>query len=246
MRHYDARDSRHLLIPGKCRYRTADATRSYAPRTGRHPRPPAIPASGDPTAGMSGTKDGKELGHEAEEENLQRLREAERLEDEDKPNTSSPSSSSSSSSPVPEPAETRSTKSKPSRGQKPSEPAKLWDRPDMNEPQQPPNWSSFDIGKTLRSLKVSTEAQARFTFRKLHLRWWHAPAATMIRILKEAGISDSLCKIIPGVVATCAACRAWAKTPPQSVASASIAEYFNYQVECDLIFHIPLCYISPY
>ena len=77
MRHYDARDSRHLLTPGKCRYRTADATRSYAPRTGRHPRPPAIPASGDPTSGMSGTKDGKELGHEAEEENLQRLRETE-------------------------------------------------------------------------------------------------------------------------------------------------------------------------
>ena len=25
MRHRDARDSRHLLIPGKCRYRTADA-----------------------------------------------------------------------------------------------------------------------------------------------------------------------------------------------------------------------------
>ena len=109
----------------------------------------------------------------------------------------------------------------------------MWDRPDMGEPRQPPNWSAFDIGKILRSLKVATEAQARYTFRKLHLRWWHAPAATMIRILKEAGVSDSLCKIIPGVVATCAACRAWAKTP-QSVASASLAEYFN-QVECDLI-----------
>ena len=195
------------------RNRTADSTRSYAPRRGKHPRPPAVPASADPTAGMRGTKDGKELGHDAEEENLQRLREAERLENEDKPNTSS--SSSSSSGPVPEPAGTRSTKSKTQRGEKPSEPAKLWDRPNMGEPRQPPNWSAFDIGKTLRSLKVSTEAQARYTFRKLHLRWWHAPAATMIRILKEAGVSDSLCSIIPGVAATCAACRAWAKTPPE-------------------------------
>ena len=65
---------------------------------------------------MSGTKDGKELGHEAEEENLQRLREAERLEEEDKPNTSSPSSSSSG--PVPEPAAARSTKSKPKKAEK--------------------------------------------------------------------------------------------------------------------------------
>ena len=109
---------------------------------------------------MPGTVHGKELGHEAEEENLQRLREAERLEEEeDKPNTSSPSSSSSG--PVPEPAATRSTKSKPKRGEKPSEPAKLWDRPNMGEPQQPPNWSAFDIGKILRSIKVSIEAQAR-------------------------------------------------------------------------------------
>ena len=58
----------------------------------------------------------------------------------------------------------------------------------------------------------------------------------MVRILKEAGIPDVLCKIIPGVVATCAGCRAWAKTPPQSVASSSLAEYFNHQVECDLMF----------
>ena len=88
---------------------------------------------------MPGTEDGKELGYEAEEENLQRLREAERLENEDKPKTSS---SSSSSGPTPELDRTRSTKSKAQRGEKPAEPAKLWDRPHMGEPSQPPNWSA--------------------------------------------------------------------------------------------------------
>ena len=42
--------------------------------------------------------------------------------------------------------------------------------------------------------------------------------------------------MIPTVVHTCAACRAWAKPPPQNVASASLADEFNIQVEADLIF----------
>ena len=84
MRHMSAEDSRHLLIPGKCRYTTPTA-RAYQPRRGKHPRSPAIPASADPTAGMPGTRNGNELGHEAEEENNQMLdeeeiREAQRYE----------------------------------------------------------------------------------------------------------------------------------------------------------------------
>ena len=76
MRHYSSEDSRHLLIPGKCRY-TAQPGRAYQPRKGKHPRSPAIPASSDPTAGMPGTRDGRELGHEAEQENNERLDEQE-------------------------------------------------------------------------------------------------------------------------------------------------------------------------
>ena len=118
--------------------------RSYAPRRGRHPRPPAVPASADPTAGMPGVQDGHELGHEAEEENLQKVREAERMELED-----TPGASSSSSSPGPDPKwdGARSQKTKPERGARPAQPVKMWDRPDMSEPKQTPNWSAFDIGK---------------------------------------------------------------------------------------------------
>ena len=78
MRHLPAEDSRHLLTPGKCRYSAASA-RAYQPRRGRHPRNPAIPASADPTAGMPGTREGRELGQEAEEENNRKLDKARQI-----------------------------------------------------------------------------------------------------------------------------------------------------------------------
>eukprot|EP00969_Alexandrium_andersonii_P142430 6297916-Alexandrium_andersonii.AAC.1 len=80
-----------------------------------------------------------------------------------------------------------------------------------------------------------TPAQARLTLRKLHLRWWHAQAVTMHRVLKHAGVPDAVLKLIPEIVATCTNCRAWAKPPPASVASAELADAFNQQVECDLM-----------
>ena len=76
MRHLSSEDSRHLLVPGKCRYK-AEPGRAYQPRRGRHPRSPAVPASSDPTAGMPGTRDGRELGHEVGHENNQRIDEQE-------------------------------------------------------------------------------------------------------------------------------------------------------------------------
>eukprot|EP00969_Alexandrium_andersonii_P177316 7841146-Alexandrium_andersonii.AAC.1 len=37
-------------------------------------------------------------------------------------------------------------------------------------------------------------------------------------------------------MSTCANCGAWARPPPSSVASAELADTFNQQVECDLMF----------
>eukprot|EP00969_Alexandrium_andersonii_P264551 11692827-Alexandrium_andersonii.AAC.1 len=58
----------------------------------------------------------------------------------------------------------------------------------------------------------------------------------MHRVLKHAGVPDAVLKLNPEIVATCANCRAWAKPPPASVASAELADSFNQQVEGDLMF----------
>ena len=64
-------------------------------------------------------------------------------------------------------------------------------------PEEAPDWTSFDIGRTVRALKICTPAQARLSLRKLHQRWWHAQAATMTRILKRAGVPRQVCGMIP-------------------------------------------------
>ena len=103
-------------------------------------------------------------------------------------------------------------------------------------PEADSQWQSFDIGRPVRALKVSTPAQARLSLIKLHLRWWHAGAATMHRILQHAGVPKEVLNLLPGTVHTCASCRAWAKPTPASVASAELADRFNQQVEVDLMF----------
>eukprot|EP00969_Alexandrium_andersonii_P158432 6999603-Alexandrium_andersonii.AAC.1 len=57
----------------------------------------------------------------------------------------------------------------------------------------------------------------------------------MHRVLKHAGVPDAVLKLIPEIVSTCTNCRAWARPPPSSVASAELADTFNQQVECGLM-----------
>lgn len=174
VRHYSSEDSRHLLIPGKCRYVTQPG-RAYRPRAGRHPRSPATPASSDPTAGMPGTRDGRELGQEAEHENNQRLDEreaeiekAQRLEQDEIREARSYEPPEEGEPTAARVRVDRAVKSE--RGAPPERPQKVWTKPASGDPGGPPNWSSFDIGKVLRSLKVATASQAKYTFRQLHLR----------------------------------------------------------------------------
>ena len=58
----------------------------------------------------------------------------------------------------------------------------------------------------------------------------------MHRILRQVGVPDNILKLIPGIVATCASCRAWHRPGPASVATAELADTFNQQVEFDLMF----------
>ena len=66
--------------------------------------------------------------------------------------------------------------------------------------------------------------------RELHLRWWHAPAQSMINVLKMVGIATPILDLIPEIVDACAACRAWSNPLPASVASVEMADTFNDQV----------------
>ena len=104
------------------------------------------------------------------------------------------------------------------------------------EPDEPADRSSFDIGRTVRALKVCTEAQARLILRKLHPRWWHAQAASATRLLQRAGVPKTVLALLPDIVGVCASCRTLTKPLPASFASAELVDTFNQQVVCDVLF----------
>ena len=51
------------MIQGECKWAVAGYRKK---RSGHHPRDPAKPATEEPTTGLPGTHDGKELGADAE------------------------------------------------------------------------------------------------------------------------------------------------------------------------------------
>ena len=103
-------------------------------------------------------------------------------------------------------------------------------------PPNPSDWVPFDVGNTLRALRNYGPTVQRKLIRKLHIIWWHASAQAMTRLLKRAGVPKEALEIIPDIVDTCAACRAWSLPLPHRVASVNIPDKFNGQVECDIVF----------
>ena len=63
-------------------------------------------------------------------------------------------------------------------------------------PEHPADWSGFDVGRVVRSLIKNTDAARRRILRKLHVRWWHSPSATMKRLLNQAGVPPGTCDTI--------------------------------------------------
>ena len=78
------------------------------------------------------------------------------------------------------------------------------------------DWSRFDIGRVVRSLSAATAENRNKILRKLHIRWWHAPTATMQRLLKHAGVDKEVIDDVPRIIDTCPHCRAWARPLPES------------------------------
>ena len=99
------------------------------------------------------------------------------------------------------------------------------------------DWSRFNMDTTLKALRIAHEADARRLLRKLHLRWWHASAASMQKTLRAAGVAEAHLRLIRSIVDTCRICREWQKPKPNAVSSLSVPQLFNDQVETDLLFY---------
>ena len=218
----------HTLEVGNCRWHSAQTRQGAgAPRRGRHPRAGRQRASAEPTAGLGDPALG--AGDEA------------RLAPEGAPPPNVQEGGSSSSAagaapPAPQPADAEPG-ARQGRGpdQEPRE-RRTWAESGVG-PETPADWTSFDIGRVLRVLRAGGDASCRRVLRKLHLRWWHASADTMRRLLSNAGLPERVLVLLPDICDTCSVCRKWAHPLPTSVASVNVAESFNLQVELDLMFY---------
>lgn len=99
------------------------------------------------------------------------------------------------------------------------------------------SWSEFDLGSMLQELRSVREGVVRRCLRKLHLRWWHAPAKRMRELLQHAGASREVLPLIDEIVDTCRICRNWTRPGPKAVSSSRLSTKFNETVQVDLLFH---------
>ena len=217
----------------------ARGSRQPVKRFGRHPRDPARKASADATAPYRGAPKGKELGIEHEEDIARKIAEGR------KTSASSTARPPPSDEPegLPLQAARRGKSAGSGRHQVPTKSGDKEVEPSSDQvggdgiDPDPDDWTHFDIKRVLRTLRMSTMDKARLTLRKLHLRWWHAPAEAMKKLLNRAGVPSAVTDYCDTVVQTCRACREWAKPQPENVANVDLPDHFNQEVEADLMFH---------
>ena len=99
-----------------------------------------------------------------------------------------------------------------------------------------PEWSSYDLGASLRALRSDSIPQQNRALRRLHLRWWHASTSRMESLLKAAGVSADVLKRIAPTVESCAICRMWQRPGHRSITTTRMAEKFGQSVQLDLLF----------
>ena len=58
----------------------------------------------------------------------------------------------------------------------------------------------------------------------------------MRKMLERCGVAEETSKMLPEICQTCKVCREWARPGPSNASNVEIADTFNAQVECDLIF----------
>jgi hypothetical protein len=99
-----------------------------------------------------------------------------------------------------------------------------------------PEWSSFDLGRCLTALRSGEKHIQIRAIQRLHIRWWHCSSERLTALLKSAGVSQDVIKLVPNVVSSCKVCRAWTKPTNRSVTSSRLSERFGEVVQVDLLF----------
>ena len=68
-------------------------------------------------------------------------------------------------------------------------------------------WTSYDLRRALKLLHSTNTMVVRRTLRRLHIRFWHAPSAKLIEILRIAGAPQEALRLVKEIVDTCRICR---------------------------------------
>ena len=100
----------------------------------------------------------------------------------------------------------------------------------------PPDWSSFDLGRSLRQLRSTSPALINRALRMLHLRWFHCSAEKMHSLLKTAGVPTQVLQQVHAVCETCRVCRMWKRPGDRAVTSMRTSSAFGEAVQVDLLF----------
>ena len=198
----------HHTMDGTCRVPTMSSRATHKKR-GRHPREPQPVADEDPTAGAQPPT--------ADDE--------QRIIDtvpQDRPVEGATSSSSGDRAPRGPDVEPRERRT--------------W-KESSSGPAHPENWTTFDVNRTMRALRIAKDGERQLLVKKLHIRWWHATTAQMTNIFKLANQPSEVIDLVKDVVDTCKVCREWSKPLPTTQSSVELATTFNQQVECDLMFY---------
>ena len=58
----------------------------------------------------------------------------------------------------------------------------------------------------------------------------------MRRMLERCGVAEHVLQMLPEITQTCKVCREWARPGPSNASNIEVADTFNAQVECDLLF----------
>ena len=212
----------HVDDAARCKWAMVPRRRAHM-RQGRHPRHGRIPATGSETTdAQAQLPDGEDLGQ---------------YEERDLFPPDQGDSSGSAARPAPEdgdqPAEApvAGTRAPHTRNRR-----KFADTGVGTEKRS--DWTRFEIGSVLRVLKMAQEKSViQRELRKLHLRWWHAPKTSMVRVLEAAGLPKDVLNMVPDIVETCRECRKWQKPAHDTVATIKMSTKFNQHVEMDLMFY---------
>ena len=213
--------SQHSLVSGECKYadvvpmefecpsRQADKPRSHeghtfepgcrhaltSSRTGvpkgaretKAPRAARVPAHEEPTGSLRAESSGANAKAPQEDEG------PDNIFDEVEPGGASSGSPPSGVLPdIPEPSADDPRR----RDSVAREPPVRHAEADTQTPVLDDEWTKFDLQRALRDLHFGSPAQRRRLIRKLHLRWWHAGATTMLKLLRAAGSPKEVLELI--------------------------------------------------